>query len=69
MPTTTILHPAVKKTRRTHTDVIYADMLKQMQAMDDAYAIAKIRMAEFEVATGRCTSYDNVEDLIYELEH
>lgn len=44
-------------------------MLKQMQKMDDAYALAKVRMAEFEFATGKCKSYDNVEELIYELAH
>lgn len=70
MSTTTVSptsHPRAK--RRTHTEVIYADMLKQMQKMDDAYALAKVRMAEFEFATGKCKSYDNVEELIYELAH
>ena len=59
----------VPRKRRTHTEVIYADFLKQMQKMDDAYALAKVRMAEFEFATGKCKSYDNVEELIYDLEH
>ena len=70
MTTTTVSTTSSQRTkRRTHKEVIYADMLKQMQKMDDAYALAKVRMAEFEFATGKCKSYDNVEELIYDLAH
>lgn len=70
MPST-ITHPSSRSrvSRRTHQEVLYSDFLKYMQKMDDAYALAKIKMAEFELSSGKCRSYSDVESLIYDLEN
>jgi hypothetical protein len=61
--------PQISRPRRTRAEAIREKILKNEYKISELTLLNRIFESELDVIEGRVHTYDNVEDLIYDLEH